>query len=84
MDENTQKQTFMKGLGVLIVMADTVSVGFFIFTWLFMLWMAWFYWNMIQSLLDLNDKIFAHVGLKAEDEIDVGQRTLTEFSDEQE
>ena len=45
---------------------DSITIGFFAFTWIFFLWLAWFGWQMIQSILDLNDEIFGHLGLKKE------------------
>ena len=49
-----------------------------------MLWLTYYGWHMIQSILELNDKIFRHVGLVKEDEKVVeGQMSLADFSEEE-
>ena len=63
---------------------DSITLGFFVFTWVFFLWLAWFGWQMIQSILDLNDEIFGHLGLKKEDKTVEGQMSLADFVPEEE
>ena len=63
---------------------DSITLGFFVFTWIFFLWLAWFGWQMIQSILDLNDEIFGHLGLKKDESMVVkGQMSLAEFAEEE-
>ena len=63
---------------------DSMTIGFLAFTWVFMLWLTYYGWHMIQSILELNDKIFRHVGLVNEDEKLVeGQMSLADFSEEE-
>lgn len=61
---------------------DSMTLGFFAFTWIFFLWLAYFGWQMIQSILDLNDEIFGHLGLKKET-LDEAQMSLTDFTEEE-
>jgi hypothetical protein len=61
---------------------DNATIGFFIFTWIFFGWLAYFGWQMIQSILDLNDEIFGHLGLKKE-KLDEAQMSLTDFTEEE-
>jgi len=63
---------------------DSITLGFFAFTWIFFLWLAWFGWQMIQSILNLNDEIFGHLGLKKEDKTVEGQMSLADFVPEEE
>jgi len=62
---------------------DLMTFGFFAFTWIFFLWLAWFGWQMIQSILDLNDEIFGHLGLKKDKILLEGQTSLTDFTEEE-
>ena len=63
---------------------DLMTFGLFAFTWIFFLWLAWFGWQMIQSILDLNDEIFGHLGLKKEDsKVVEGQMSLADFVEEE-
>ena len=63
---------------------DSITLGFFVFTWIFFLWLAWFGWQMIQSILDLNDEIFGHLGLKKdESKVVKGQMSLADFAEEE-
>ena len=63
---------------------DSITLGFFVFTWIFFLWLAWFGWQMIQSILDLNDEIFGHLGLKKdENKVVKGQMSLADFAEEE-
>jgi hypothetical protein len=61
---------------------DSMTLGFFAFTWVFFLWMGYFGWQMIKSMLDLNDEIFVHLGLKKE-KLDEAQMSLTDFTEEE-
>jgi len=63
---------------------DLMTLGFFAFTWIFFLWLAYFGWQTIQSILDLNDEIFGHLGLKKEDKTVEGQMSLADFVPEEE
>ena len=62
---------------------DSFTSGFFVFTWIFILWMGWFGFQMIKSIVELNDKILAHVGLKNETLLDESQTALTDFLEEE-
>lgn len=63
---------------------DSMTLGFFAFTWIFFLWLAWFVWQAIQSILDLNDEIFGHLNLKKEEsKIVEGQMSLADFAEEE-
>ncbi len=62
---------------------DSITIGFFAFTWIFFLWLAWFGWQAIQSILDLNDEIFGHLGLKKENKLVEGQMSLADFTEEE-
>ena len=62
---------------------DSITIGFFAFTWIFFLWLAWFGWQAIQSILDLNDEIFGHLGLKKENKLVKGQMSLADFTEEE-
>jgi len=62
---------------------DSITIGFFAFTWIFFLWLAWFGWQAIQSILDLNDEIFGHLGLKKENKFVKGQMSLADFAEEE-
>ncbi len=62
---------------------DSFTMGFFVFTWIFMLWMGWFGFQMIKSIVELNDKILVHVGLKNETLLDESQTALTDFLEEE-
>jgi len=62
---------------------DSITIGFFAFTWIFFLWLAWFGWQAIQSILDLNDEIFGHLGLKKENKLVEGQMSLADFAEEE-
>ncbi len=62
---------------------DSFTIGFFVFTWIFMLWMGWFGFQMIKSIVELNDKILVHVGLKNETLLDESQTALTDFLEEE-
>ena len=63
---------------------DSITLGFFDFTWDFFLWLSWFGWHMIQSILDLNDEIFGHLGLKKdESKVVEGQMSLADFAEDE-
>ena len=63
---------------------DSITIGFFAFTRIFFLWLAWFGWQMIQSILDLNDEIFGHLGLKKdESKVVEGQMSLADFAEDE-
>ena len=63
---------------------DSITLGFFVFTWIFFLWLAWLGWQMIQSILDLNDEIFGHLGLKKdESKVVEGQMSLADFAEDE-
>ena len=63
---------------------DSITIGFFAFTWIFFLWLAWFGWQAIKSILDLNDEIFGHLGLKKdESKVVKGQMSLADFAEEE-
>lgn len=62
---------------------DSITIGFFAFTWIFFLWLTWFGWQAIQSILDLNDEIFGHLGLKKENKLIEGQMSLADFAEEE-
>tara|TARA_Y100001973_G_C5199538_1_gene336644 strand:+ start:1748 stop:1942 length:195 start_codon:yes stop_codon:yes gene_type:complete len=63
---------------------DSITLGFFAFTWIFFLWLAYFGWQMIQSILDLNDEIFGHLGLKKdESKVVQGQMSLADFAEDE-
>ncbi len=62
---------------------DSFTIGFFVFTWIFMLWMGWFGFQMIKSIVELNDKILVHVGLKNETLLDESQTALSDFLEEE-
>ena len=63
---------------------DSMTLGFFAVTWIFFLWLAWFGWQMIQSILDLNDEIFGHLNLKKEEsKIVEGQMSLADFAEDE-
>ena len=63
---------------------DSITLGFFVFTWIFFLWLAYFGWQMIQSILDLNDEIFGHLGLKKdESKVVQGQMSLADFAEDE-
>ena len=62
---------------------DNFTIGFFIFTWIFFGWLAYFGWQMIQSILDLNDEIFGHLGLKNQKKVVEGQMSLADFAEEE-
>mgnify|MGYP001395151860 FL=1 len=63
---------------------DSITLGFFVFTWVFFLWLAWFGWQMIQSILDINDEIFGHLGLKKdESKVVEGQMSLADFAEDE-
>lgn len=63
---------------------DSMTLGFFAFTWIFFLWLAWFGWQMIQSILDLNDELFEHLGLKKdESKVVKGQMSLADFAEDE-
>ncbi len=63
---------------------DSMTLGFFAFTWIFFLWLAYFGWQMIQSILDLNDEIFGHLGLKKkENKVVQGQMSLADFAEDE-
>ncbi len=62
---------------------DSITIGFFAFTWIFFLWLAWFGWQAIQSILNLNDEIFGHLGLKKENKLVEGQMSLADFTEEE-
>ena len=63
---------------------DSITIGFFAFTWIFFLWLAWFGWQMIQSILDINDEIFGYLGLKKdENKVVEGQMSLADFAEEE-
>jgi len=61
---------------------DSITIGFFAFTWIFFLWIAWFCWQAIQSILDLNDELFGHLGLRKENKLVEGQMSLADFAEE--
>ena len=63
---------------------DSLTLGFFAFTWIFFLWLSYFGYQMIQSILDLNDEIFGHLGLKKDKTLLEGQTSLTDFAEEEE
>ena len=63
---------------------DSITLGLFGFTWIFFLWLAYFGWQMIQSILDLNDEIFGHLGLKKdESKVVQGQMSLADFAEDE-
>ncbi len=62
---------------------DSLTLGFFAFTWIFFLWLSYFGYQMIQSILDLNDEIFGHLGLKKDKILLEGQTSLTDFTEEE-
>ena len=77
-----ETRTFIKGFGEVNDM-DNATIGFFIFTWIFFGWLAYFCWQMIQSILDLNDEIFGHLGLKNQTKVVEGQMSLADFSEDE-
>ena len=62
---------------------DTITALALAFTWISMIAAGLYFQNMVKTILDINDSIMVHTGLKTVNEPDEAQASLKDFSEEQ-
>ena len=62
---------------------DTITALALAFTWISMIAAGLYFQSMIKTILDINDSILVHTGLKTVNETDEAQTSLKDFSEEE-